>query len=454
MQIILLSGGSGKRLWPLSNGTRAKQFLQLLPSPNGGLESMVQRVVRQLNEQGFGENINFATSLAQKDQLCNQIKGNIQYITEPEHRGTLPAISLSALYLYEYQHCKLDEIVMVMPCDSFVSDDYYTALHRAIKVIEERRAKFALLGIRPTSETPSTRYGYIFAETPSDPTNPDAHSKVIRFYEKPEPEVARTLIMQGALWNAGVFVFRLGDMLDIAKQQLRATSYTDLYAHYSEIPKLSFDRMVIEKESDIAVVRYAGKWKDLGSWNSLLEETNLRDMGNVMIGRDVVNTHIINELDQPLLCVGTHNMVVAATSDGILVSRKDISGTIKHSVDQLEVRPMYEERRWGSYKVISNLTFPDGARALTKLLCISAGKNISYQIHHHRDELWTFVDGEGELVVDDVQRTVRRGDIALIKAGQRHAVKATTDLKIIEVQSGSQLVEEDIERFDWAWDER
>ncbi|MBR4297885.1 MAG: cupin domain-containing protein [Bacteroidaceae bacterium] len=451
MQIILLSGGSGKRLWPLSNGTRAKQFLQLLPAPDGGLESMVQRVVRQLHEHGFGENINFATSLAQKDQLCNQVKGNVNFITEPEHRGTLPAISLSALYLSEHRHCDNDEIVMVMPCDSFVSEAYYEALRRAIKVAEERQAKFTLLGIRPISETPFTRYGYIFSEPPSDPTNPDAHSRVIRFYEKPEPDVARTLIMQGALWNAGVFVFRLGDMLSIAKEQFGALSYSDLYARYSKLPKLSFDRMVIEKETDLAVVRYAGEWKDLGSWNSLLEETNLREMGNVMIGHDVVNTHIINELDQPLLCVGTHNMVVAATSDGILVSRKDISSTIKHSVDQLEVRPMYEERRWGSYKVISNLTFPDGARALTKLLCISAGKNISYQIHHHRDELWTFVDGTGELVIDDVQRTVTRGDVALIKSGQRHAVKATTDLKIIEVQSGSQLVEEDIERFDWAW---
>ena len=451
MQIILLSGGSGKRLWPLSNGTRAKQFLQLLPAPQGGRESMVQRVVRQLNEQGLGENINFATSLAQKDQLCNQIQGNIQFITEPDHRGTLPAIALSALYLSEQQHACRDEIIMVMPCDSFVSDEYYTALRRTIKIVEDRKAKFGLLGIRPTSETPFTRYGYIFAETPSDPTNPEAHSKVIRFYEKPEPEIARTLITQGALWNAGVFVFRLGDMLDIAQAQLQATTYADLYSRYSELPKLSFDRMVIEKETDLAVVRYGGKWKDLGSWNSLLEETDLSTMGNVMIGRDVVNTHIINELDQPLLCVGTHNMVVAATNDGILVSRKDISGTIKHNVDQLEVRPMYEERRWGSYKVISNLTFPDGARALTKLLCITAGKNISYQIHHHRDELWTFVDGEGELVIDDVQRTVRRGDVALIKAEQRHAVRATTDLKIIEVQSGSQLVEEDIERFEWTW---
>ena len=451
MQIILLSGGSGKRLWPLSNGTRAKQFLQLLPAPQGGRESMVQRVVRQLNEQGLGENINFATSLAQKDQLCNQIQGNIQFITEPDHRGTLPAIALSALYLSEQQHASRDEIIMVMPCDSFVSDEYYTALRRTIKIVEERKAKFGLLGIRPTSETPFTRYGYIFAETPSDPTNPEAHSKVIRFYEKPEPEIARTLITQGALWNAGVFVFRLGDMLDIAQAQLQATTYADLYSRYSELPKLSFDRMVIEKETDLAVVRYGGKWKDLGSWNSLLEETDLSTMGNVMIGRDVVNTHIINELDQPLLCVGTHNMVVAATNDGILVSRKDISGTIKHNVDQLEVRPMYEERRWGSYKVISNLTFPDGARALTKLLCITAGKNISYQIHHHRDELWTFVDGEGELVIDDVQRTVRRGDVALIKAEQRHAVRATTDLKIIEVQSGSQLIEEDIERFEWTW---
>lgn len=147
MQIILLSGGSGKRLWPLSNGTRAKQFLQLLPSPDGTLESMVQRVVRELTEQGLGENINFATSLAQKDQLCNQVKGNIHFITEPDHRGTLPAISLSALYLNEHKNCDRNEIVLVMPCDSFVSEEYYTALKRAIKVAEEGHSKFTLLGL-------------------------------------------------------------------------------------------------------------------------------------------------------------------------------------------------------------------------------------------------------------------------------------------------------------------
>lgn len=452
MHIILLSGGSGKRLWPLSNGTRAKQFLQLLPSPNGVRESMVQRVVRQLQECGLSENIHFATSLAQKDQLCNQITGNIQYITEPDHRGTLPAIALSVLHLFENQNCDRDETILVMPCDSFVNNEYYDALKRAIRVIESRSAKFTLLGIHPTSEIPFTRYGYIFAEPPADPTNPNDFCKVIRFYEKPEPEVARTLIMQGALWNAGVFVFKLGDMLDTVHQQFGDTNYTDLYSRYSELPKLSFDRMIIEKETNLAVVRYSGKWKDLGSWNSLLEETNVREMGNVMIGQDVVNTHIINELDQPLLCVGTHNMVVAATSDGILVSRKDISGTLKHNVDNLEVRPMFEERRWGSYKVISNLTFADGARALTKLLCITAGKSISYQIHHHREELWTFVDGEGELVVDNELRKVKRGDVVLIKAGQLHAVRATTDLKIIEVQSGTKLVEEDIERYEWTWE--
>ena len=451
MQIILLSGGSGKRLWPLSNGTRAKQFLQLLPAPDGSRESMVQRVVRQLHENGFVSNINFATSLAQRDQLCNQIQGDIHYITEPDHRGTLPAIALSALYLHEQRKCTLDETILVMPCDSYVDDEYCRALRHATYVAETSGAKFTLLGIQPTSHIPFTRYGYIFAGPPADPTDPQSPSSVIRFYEKPELDVARTLISQGALWNAGVFVFKLGDMLDIVTQQFGISNYAELYAHYAELPKLSFDRVVIEKESQLAVLRFAGVWKDLGSWNSLLEHTDLCKMGNVMIGHDVVNTHVINELDQPLLCVGTHDMVIAATSDGILVSRKDISGTLKNNVDQLHVRPMYEERRWGSYKVISNLTFEDGSKALTKLLCISAGKNISYQLHHHREELWTFVDGEGELVIDNDQRTVKRGDTVLIKAGQLHAVKATTDLKIIEVQTGQKLIEEDIERFDWEW---
>ena len=206
-----------------------------------------------------------------------------------------------------------------------------------------------------------------------------------------------------------------------------------------------------EKAKSVAVVPYEGEWKDLGTWNTLTDELKERCIGNVVMDEKSENTHVVNELEIPVMCISAKNMVIAASCDGILVSDKAQSENIKHYADSLQRRPMYEERRWGEYKVVDTAEFSDGYKSFTKQLKIKAGKGISYQVHRHRDEVWTFIDGDGLLVLDGVVSSIGRGDTVHIKKGVKHAVNAISDLTFIEVQSGDLLVEEDIERFDWEW---
>lgn len=449
MKIILLSGGSGKRLWPLSNDSRSKQFLKLLESPNGEPESMFQRVIRQIREAGLQDHITVATSLSQKDIITNQLNGFLaDVVTEPSRRDTFPAIALATSYLALKKHCSREEIIVVMPCDQYTDLKYFETVSLMAQAAESDAAELITMGIKPTYA--STKFGYIVPEE-NVSENAKQPIRVTRFTEKPHRPQAETLLRQGALWNGGVFAFKLGYMIDIIQRYMTLDSFEQLYNNYTDLPKISFDYEVAERAKSVAVLPYNGAWKDLGTWNALTEELHDNKIGNVVLGHDNTNTHVINELDQPILCIGTKDLVVAANTDGILVCHKNESENIKAYADQLACRPMYEERRWGTYKVISHVCFPDRYQALTKILCIKSGCNISYQIHRHRDEIWTFIDGTGILVLDGEVKTVQRGCTIHIKKGQLHAVKAITDLQIIEVQSGDMLVEEDIERFDWEW---
>ncbi len=248
-----------------------------------------------------------------------------------------------------------------------------------------------------------------------------------------------------------MFAFRLGYILDILTQYITVDSFAELRSRYAELPKISFDYEVVEKATSVAVVPFTGMWRDLGTWNALVEELPRSTIGNVILGEQATNSMVINELSIPLVCNGVDNIIVAASYDGILVCSKESSEHIKPYVEPIDSRPMLEQRRWGSYKVINNVTYADGTCSLTKELNLNPGCHISYQVHHHRDEIWTFVDGEGLLVIDGQTIHVTRGDVYSIKKEQHHAVKAITPLQIIEVQVGNPLVEEDIERFDWDW---
>ena len=448
MQLVFLSGGSGKRLWPLSNNARSKQFLPLLEAPDGSFESMVQRVVRQAKEAKLDAQITFATNAAQRDSIINQLGAEVDIVAEPERRDTFPAIALAASYLHLVKQCPDDEVVVVMPSDPYTELGYFHTIAKMAEEVKADAADLVLMGITPTY--PSEKYGYIVPKHVAP--NGRNSLPVSRFTEKPTVAVAQELLREGALWNGGVFAFKLGYMMSIVRKYIQSDSFKDTYARYTEFPKISFDYEVAEKATSVAVVPYTGKWKDLGTWNTLTEELSHESIGNVLLGDSNVNTHVINEMEVPVFCNGLKDTVVACSPDGILVCAKDKSETIKKYVDNLTLRPMYEERRWGTYKVLSDTPYSDGSRALTKTITLRAGKNISYQLHHKRDEVWTIVDGTGLFVLDGVTREVKRGDVCIIRKEQLHALKALTELVFIEVQIGSPLIEEDIERFDWNWE--
>lgn len=446
MQLVLLSGGSGKRLWPLSNNARSKQFLPLLEKEDGTMESMVQRVVRQAREANLTDEITLATNASQLDIITNQLGDQVSVVTEPERRDTFPAIALAVSYLSLAKNCPEDEVVVIMPCDPYTEIGYFETIGRMVECVKQDVAELVLMGISPTY--PSAKYGYVVPEI----KNSDAiYHKVARFTEKPTVPVAEDLLKQNAFWNGGVFAFRLGYMMDIVRKYMSSDNFDDTRARYSEFPKISFDYEVAEKAESVAVVPYTGEWKDLGTWNTLTDELRQHTIGNAVIGPKCDNTHVINELQNPIFVDGVKDIVVAACPDGILVCAKKETENIKKSVENLTPRPMYEERRWGTYKVLDDTIYADGNHALTKSITLRPGKNISYQIHHHRAETWTFTQGEGIFVLDGVEQHVKAGDTVHIPVEHYHALKALTELTFIEVQCGNPLIEEDIERFKYDW---
>ena len=414
------------------------------------MESMVQRVVRQARLANLTHEITLATNASQLDIITNQLGDSVSVVTEPERRDTFPAIALAASYLKLAKQCLDDEVVVIMPCDPYTELGYFETIGKMVECVKADVADLVLMGIQPTY--PSEKYGYIVPENnSSDSCNPCSYKRVSRFTEKPSVAKAEELLKENAYWNGGVFAFRLSYMMNIVRKYITSDSFEDTRARYSEFPKISFDYEVAEKAESVAVVPFNGEWKDLGTWNTLTDELHKPVIGNAVMGTHCENTHIINELQNPIYVDGLKDVVVAACPDGILVCSKQHSEEIKKSVEHLTPRPMYEERRWGSYRVLDDSYYADGRHSLTKSITLKAGKNISYQIHHHRSEVWTFVEGEGILVLNGKERSVKAGDTVIIPLEHWHAIKALTQLTFIEVQSGNPLIEEDIERTEWDW---
>ena len=441
LNIILLSGGSGKRLWPLSNEVRSKQFLKIFKKADGSHESMVQRMYRMIQEVDESAAVTIATSENQVTSIRSQLGDSVGISIEPCRRDTFPAIALATAYLHEKQGVDANETVVVCPVDPYVESDYFQMLEKLSNQAAKGEANLVLMGVEPTY--PSEKYGYII------PESKDQVATVETFKEKPDVATAEKYIVAGALWNGGVFAYKLSYVLGIAEKLLGSADYQYLFDNYSTLTKISFDYAVVEKESKIQVMRFAGQWKDLGTWNTLTEAMSDEVAGNA-VAVDCSNTHVINELQIPLIALGVSDLAIAATPDGILVTDKKKSDRLKdHVVDQ---RPMVEKRGWGEYQVLDYRIQPDGQNFLTKHLIITPGQHISYQRHQHRSEIWTFVDGTGKLILDGEIKSVTRGEMAYIKPGTKHAIKADTELHIIEVQVGDELTEEDIERLEWDWD--
>ncbi len=434
MNIILLSGGSGKRLWPLSNDVRSKQFIKLFKDEEGNYESMVQRVFRQISRVDKDAKVTIATSKSQVAAIYNQLGDAVSVCVEPMRRDTFPAIALAATYLHDELNVSEDEAVVVCPVDPYVDDSYYEAVAKLGTLAEKNAADLTLMGIQPTY--PSEKYGYIIPETK------DEVSRVKEFKEKPDKETAQKYLDQGAVWNAGVFAFKLSYLVEKAHSMLDFKDYRDLYAKYSQCPKISFDYAVVEKESSIQMMRYAGEWKDVGTWNTMSEVMADPVKGEATVDETCENVNIINELDIPILVMGEKNMVVAASGDGILVADKERSGYMKPYVEKISTEAKYIEKSWGSYNV---LDAGEGYRLLKVKL--NAGRRMSYHSHELRDESITILSGYGKTVIDGMEQIVRPGDIVTMAAGCKHTLIAETEIIALETQVGEEITFNDKKKY-------
>lgn len=430
MNIILLSGGSGKRLWPLSNDIRSKQFIKIFPGEGGIHESMVQRIYRQIRETDKEAKITVATSRAQVSAIHNQLGGEAAISVEPCRRDTFPAMALAAAHLADVQGIEPHESVVVCPVDPYVEEDYFKALWALSEQADKEEANLVLLGIRPTY--PSEKYGYIIPEGDGRITGVKA------FREKPTAEKAEEYIAQGALWNGGVFACKLEYLLKKAHEKMNFTDYEDLYEKYDAMPKISFDYAVAEKEPEIQVMRFGGQWKDLGTWNTLTEAMEEAVVGQGILHETCEDVHIINEMDVPILAMGLKNVIISASPEGILVSDKQQSSYMKPLVDRIDQQVRFAEKSWGSYKV---LDVEKGS--MTIKVTLNAGHSMNYHSHKHRDEMWTVISGTGRTLVDGMEQKVKTGDVITMSAGCRHTVFAETELKLIEVQIGEEISVQD-----------
>ena len=434
MHIILLSGGSGKRLWPLSNDIRSKQFIKIFKTEDGEYESMVQRVYRQIKTVDRDATVTVATSKSQISSLRNQLGDDIQISLEPCRRDTFPAIALATAYLHDVEGVSEEEAVVVCPVDPYVNADYFEALKKLSDLAQEGTANLVVMGIEPTY--PSEKYGYVI------PQSVDEVARVSTFKEKPDAETARQYILQGALWNGGVFAYKIGYVLNKAHELIDFEDYDDLFGKYESVQKISFDYAVAEHEASIAVLRFAGQWKDMGTWNTLTEAMEEPVIGKAALNDTCENTHVINDMDVPILCMGLKNIVVAASPEGILVSDKEQSSYIKPYVDAIDQQVMFAEKSWGSYQV---LNIED--ESMTVLVTLMPGHHMNYHSHEHRDEVWNIISGEGRTIVDGMEQKVHPGDVITMQAGCRHTIIADTKLKVIEVQLGKEISVHDKKKY-------
>lgn len=436
MNIVLLSGGSGKRLWPLSNDIRSKQFIKIFKKPehdipmgtdSGEYESMVQRVYRQIKTVDADATVTIATSKSQVSAIHNQLGEGVGVSVEPCRRDTFPAIALATAYLHDVQGVSEDEAVVVCPVDPYVEDDYFEALKKLWELAEAGTANLTLMGIDPTY--PSEKYGYIL------PTSKDMVSKVSEFKEKPDAATAQKYIDAGGLWNGGVFAYKLSYVLKRAHELIDFSDYQDLFNKYDTLTKISFDYAVVEHEPDIAVMRFGGQWKDLGTWNTLTEAMEESVIGDGRMNENCENVHVINELGVPVLAMGLKDVVISASPEGILVSDMEQSSYIKPYVDAIDQQVMFAEKSWGSYRVLDV-----EEESMTVKVTLNPGHRMNYHSHEKRDEVWTIVSGFGKTIVDGAARRVAPGDVITMPAGCKHTVIAGEEgLQLIEVQIGDEI---------------
>ena len=377
-----------------------------------------------------------ATGKRQVSTIKNQLGGKVAICVEPCRRDTFPAIVLACAYLADVQNVRPEEPVVVSPVDPYVDDSYFAAV-RQMAALAGRpdAANLTLMGIEPTY--PSSKFGYII------PQDKAPVSRLVSFKEKPDETTAAAYIARGALWNGGVFAFRLGYLLRAGHRQLDFRRFADLQANYALQKRISFDYAVAENEPGHRGDPLCRAVEGCRHLEHLLRGDERADHRKVMLDETCRGTNAVNQLNIPLICMGCEDMVIAASSDGILVSSKERSSHIKPFVEQVEGEARFAEKSWGSFTILD--VQPE---ATTIRILLNPGHRLAYHSHEHRDEVWTIVAGMGRTIIDGEERPVRPGDVVTMPAGVKHTLIADSRIQAVEVQIGDEIDVADKTKFE------
>jgi mannose-1-phosphate guanylyltransferase/mannose-6-phosphate isomerase len=457
---VIMAGGKGTRFWPLSRETFPKQFLKLMSE-----RTLIQDTIHRLEGLVAPENTIIVTTENQKGIVAWQAKellGEVNCIVEPEGRNTAPAIALVAFKLRKKSK---DALMLVLPSDHFIGDTegFVSTVRSAVPFAEKGR--LITFGIQPTK--PETGYGYIKAGRKAS----GGVFNVSRFVEKPDRKTAEGYLEDGSYyWNSGMFLFRASDIIEEIKSHM-----PDIYSAFQNIEKdidtereekalrkiykglreESIDYGVMEKSANVSMAQAGFPWSDIGSWDALEEVMDRDGDGNVAVG-NVVGMDCGNSIffagDRLVAAIGLRDMVVVDTTDATLIVPKDRVQMVKNLVGKLKdegkeefLVPKIEERPWGYFSVLEQ-----GAFHKIKHIFIKPKGRLSLQMHNHRSEHWIVVSGTAKVQRGEEVLHVHQNESTFIPATYKHRLEnpGIIPLRIIEIQSGEYLGEDDIIRFD------
>ena len=469
MWAVILCGGSGTRLWPVSREAMPKPFMRIGAGP-----SLLQRTVARARRVGATSCVvvtnaeyTFKT-IEEITALGGEAPAELQLLLEPIGRNTAPAIAAACLLLDRDGHA--DEPLIILPADHLIQDESRFAAVAAHAAALAAKGSIVLFGIQPT--LPETGFGYI--ECASVPVG-DAAQAVKRFVEKPSPEKATEYLAAGNyLWNSGMFCFTARTMLEALQRHARAVLDAARLAvekgttpsmqprrlqlersAFQSAPDISIDYAVMEHQADVAVLAGDFGWSDIGSWKAVAEEFE-RDAGGNTTSGDVVladcrNVHAQSE-ERLIAGVGLTDVVIVDTADAVLVCDRHASQKVKEVVNELKRRGHDTHklhrtvaRPWGTYT-----TLQEGPNFKIKRIEVKPGASLSLQMHHHRSEHWVVVSGTGRVTVDDKTVLLAPNESTYVPVGAKHRLEnpGRVPLTLIEVQCGDYVGEDDIVRFD------
>jgi mannose-1-phosphate guanylyltransferase/mannose-6-phosphate isomerase len=464
MKALILAGGSGTRLWPLSRKNYPKQFLKL-----NAQKSLLQETLDRLLNVFPTKDIVVMTNNEYKFHVLSDMNALIEtkhlppfsnIILEPVARNTAPAIALGIKYCLEKLGCKQDEVLFISPSDHIIrpADRFIEYIKLSEKMAQ--KGHIVTFGIKPTR--PETGYGYIKAKGKGHGTKNQGYSKVEKFTEKPDRDTARKYLKEGNYyWNSGMFAFTIGTMLkELGRhapkiKKMLDMNFDDLVANFHQMPDISIDYAVAEKSDRISILPLDLYWNDIGSWDSLYDVVDKDEMGNIRIGDtisiDTKDTLIISS-KRLISTIGLEDCLIVDTDDAVLIAKKGETQRVREIVGKLNqdnrkeaLEHLTTYRPWGSYTVLE-----EGVRYKIKRIVVNPGERLSLQMHYHRSEHWVVVSGAAKVTIGDNEIFIHENESAYVPKSSVHRLEnpGKVPLEIIEVQNGEYVGEDDIVRVE------